>query len=138
MFVYIYYSSNLEIEPDMGLPANQLDLYMDEFFNYINSNTSLVSNTEHFIKSQIMHFQFVNIHPYYDINGRTSRTTSMWYLLNNDVYPYIIFNRGISLNKNLYYKIIRDVKQYRNVTFFLNYMLDNVKIEYKIKEDRGS
>ena len=53
----------------------------------------------------------------------------MWYLLNNEVYPYIIFNRAISLNKKLYYKIIREVKEYRNVTFFLNYMLDNVKIE---------
>ena len=113
----------------MGIPAKDLDRYMEEYFNYVNSNNNLSCSTDYFIKSQIMHFQLVYIHPYYDINGRTSRTTSMWYLLNNEVYPYIIFNRAISLNKRLYYKIIREVKEYRNVTFFLNYMLDNVKIE---------
>lgn len=127
--VYIYFSSNMDTEPDMGIPANKIDEYMKEYFDYVNSNNNLNCSTDYFIKSQILHFQLVYIHPYYDINGRTSRTTSMWHLLNNKVYPYIIFNRGISLNKNLYYKIIREVKKYRNVTFFLNYMLDNVKIE---------
>ena len=127
--VYIFFSSNLDVEPDMGIPAKELNKYMEEYFNYVNSNNNLSCSTDYFIKSQIMHFQLVYIHPYYDINGRTSRTTSMWYLLNNEVYPYIIFNRAISLNKKLYYKIIREVKEYRNVTFFLNYMLDNVKIE---------
>lgn len=127
--VYIFFSSNLDVEPDMGIPAKDLDRYMEEYFNYVNSNNDLSCSTDYFIKSQIMHFQLVYIHPYYDINGRTSRTTSMWYLLNNEVYPYIIFNRAISLNKKLYYKIIREVKEYRNVTFFLNYMLDNVKVE---------
>lgn len=127
--VYIFYSSNIEVEPDKGINELEIEKYMNEYFDYINSNNNFSCNTDYFIKSQIMHFQLVYIHPYYDINGRTARTASMWYLLNNNVYPYIIFNRGISLNKNLYYKIIRDVKQYRNVTFFLNYMLDNVKVE---------
>ena len=127
--VYIFYSSNIEVEPDKGIDELEIEKYMNEYLDYINSNNNFSCNTDYFIKSQIMHFQLVYIHPYYDINGRTARTTSMWYLLNNNVFPYIIFNRGISLNKNLYYKIIRDVKQYRNVTFFLNYMLDNVKVE---------
>ena len=127
--VYIFYSRNVEEEPDKGIDELKIEKYMNEYFDYINTNNNFSCNTDYFIKSQIMHFQLVYIHPYYDINGRTARTTSMWYLLNNNVYPYIIFNRGISLNKNLYYKIIRDVKQYRNVTFFLNYMLENVKVE---------
>ena len=127
--VYIFYSRNVEVEPDKGIDELKIEKYMNEYFDYINTNNNFSCNTDYFIKSQIMHFQLVYIHPYYDINGRTARTTSMWYLLNNNVYPYIIFNRGISLNKNLYYKIIRDVKQYRNVTFFLNYMLENVKVE---------
>ena len=127
--VYIYYSPSLEVEPDMGLPYKELNEYMNELFEFINQNNFDNSSTSHFIKSQIMHFQFVNIHPYFDINGRTSRTLAMWYLLNNKAYPYIIFNRGISLNKNTYYKVIRDVKLYSNVTFFVNFMLNNVKIE---------
>ncbi len=127
--VYIYYSNFMNVEPDVGIPATEIDRYMDEYFNFANGLENFSCSTDYFIKSQILHFQFVNIHPYYDLNGRTSRTTSMWYLLNNRVYPYIIFNRGINLNKNKYYKIIRDVKRYHNITYFLNYMLDTVKIE---------
>lgn len=127
--VYIFYSDNMDVEPDMGIDSKDLEKYMNEYFDYINDNTRFTSSTDYFIKSQIMHFQFVNIHPYYDINGRTARTISMWYLLNNKVYPYIIFNRAISLDKQRYYRVIREVKQYHNVTYFINYMLDNVRLE---------
>ena len=127
--VYIYYSSNISIPPHEGVDYNKLDKYMEEFFNFVNSNNNFDCNTDYFIKSQIMHFQFINIHPYFDINGRTARTASMWYLLNNKVYPYIIFNRAITLNKEKYYKVIRDVKKFHNITYFINYMLENVRVE---------
>ena len=83
---------------------------MNELFDFINKYSFNSSKTLEFIKSQIIHFQFVNIHLYYDINGRTARTTAMWYLLNKQIYPYIIFNRAISLNKNEYYKLIKNTK----------------------------
>lgn len=127
--VYIFFSANPYVSPDQGIDCNKIDRCMDEYFNYVNLNNTDNTLTSHFIKSQIMHFQFVSIHPYFDINGRTSRTLSMWYLLNNKAYPYIIFNRGIILNKNEYYKVIREVKKYNNVTFFINYMLNNVRVE---------
>ena len=127
--VFIFFSSNMDVEPDKGYNPENIEKYMDEYFNYAKDINIEDTMTSHFVKSQIMHFQFVNIHPYFDINGRTSRTTAMWYLLNNKAYPYIIFNRGIMLNKHKYYKVIKDVKEYHNVTFFVNYMLDNVRIE---------
>lgn len=108
--VNIFFSSNISVEPDKGIDPEKIEKYMEEYFNYVNSNNNLMSDTDYFIKSQIMHFQLVYIHPYFDINGRTSRTTSMWYLLNNKVYPYIIFNRGIGLNLKDYYQIIREVR----------------------------
>lgn len=127
--VFIFYSNNINVDPDMGIRSAQIEKYMNEYFDYVNDESGVKTSTDYFIKSQIMHFQFVNIHPYFDINGRTARTTSMWYLLNNKAFPYIIFNRAISLDKVRYYKVIRDVKKYHNVTYFLNYMLDNVKLE---------
>mgnify|MGYP003296361204 FL=1 len=75
-----------------------------------------------------MHFYFVYIHPYFDINGRTSRTVAMWYLLNNSIYPYIIFNRGINFDST-YDKTIRECKDRYEITKFLKYMLINVKKE---------
>lgn len=53
----------------------------------------------------------------------------MWYLLNHGAYSYIIFNRGIQQSKLKYYKVIRDVQKYKNVTFFLNYMMASLKVE---------
>ena len=115
----------------MGVHPDKVNEYMSRLYDYMQTedNLSTGSKTDIFLKSQIMHFYFVYIHPYYDINGRTARTTSMWYLLNKEAYPFIIFNRGISLNKKEYYRVITDVKRFKNVSFFLNYMMEHVRTE---------
>ena len=76
-----------------------------------------------------MHFYFVYIHPYFDVNGRTSRTMAMWYLLNKKIYPCIIFNRGISFKGLEYDKVISVAKVKRDITPFLAMMLDTLKLE---------
>lgn len=127
--VYIFDSVILLKEPDQGIDASLIDEYMNLLIEYINGSNDFTNMTDIFIKSQIIHFYFVYLHPYYDINGRSSRTTAMWYLLNNEAYPYIIFNRAIQLDKIMYYSVIRDGRKYHNATYFLNYMLKNVLIE---------
>ena len=127
--VYIYYSPVVWQDPDEGVPFEELEDSMNSLFEYLNDNHSVNSQTQHFIKSQVAHYYFVHIHPYFDVNGRTSRTLGMWHLLNNKAYPYIIFNRAIPLTIKKYYKVIRDVKKLQNVTLFLDYMMENVKLE---------
>lgn len=127
--VYIYYSSDVTKMPDMGLDASLIEDKMDELLDFMNNYSFDDTKTMSYLKSQILHFYFVYIHPYYDVNGRTARTTSMWYLLNNNVYPYVIFNRGIQINKNEYYKIIRETKKYSNISLFLKYMMNTVLAE---------
>lgn len=127
--VFIYNSSVVGKEPDKGIDHLEIEKYMDDLFRYINNGNDLDTKTDYYIKSQIIHFYFVYIHPYFDVNGRTSRTMSMWYLLNNEVYPYIIFNRGINFDKSTYYKAIVETKRYGNITIFLKYMLETVKLE---------
>lgn len=127
--VYIFYSAILSKEPDMGIDASLLEERMNILLEYLNSKNNFSCMTDYFIRSQIAHFYFVYLHPYYDINGRTARTTAMWYLINKEVYPYIIFNRAIQLDKNTYYTVIRDGRRFHNVTYFLNYMLKNTLIE---------
>ena len=68
----------------------------------------------------------VYIHPFFDVNGRTSRTVSMWYLLNNNAYPFIIFNRGITPNRRYYCNMIDYTEKYNNCTYFINFMLSTV------------
>lgn len=127
--VYIFYSSILSKDPDMGIDASLLEERINILLEYLNSKNNLSCMTDYFIRSQIAHFYFVYLHPYYDINGRTARTTAMWYLINKEAYPYIIFNRAIQLDKNTYYTVIRDGRRFHNVTYFLNYMLKNTLIE---------
>lgn len=119
--VYILKGGRLDIDPFLGMKSERLDYFMDMFLDYVNSN-SKDSGIEEFIKSQVMHFYFVYIHPYFDVNGRTSRTVSMWYLLNNKCYPYTIFNSAITYSRPNYDKAIEKSRT-GDVTYFLRYML---------------
>ena len=130
--VYVYESDVVTKPGDKRVDASKLDYLMNSLFEYINTDNSL-DITDFFIKSQIIHFYLVNIHPYFDVNGRTSRTLAMWYLLNNNAYSYIIFNRGINFDKSKYYEVIKKSRKYSNLNCFVNYMLSNVKEEL-IKE----
>ncbi len=130
--VFVFDSKVMTKEGDKRADPKKLDYLMNMLFEYINSSEDL-SITEHYIKSQIIHFYLVNVHPYFDVNGRTSRTLAMWYLLNNCAYSYIIFNRGINFNKTKYYDVIKTTRYFLNLNNFVDYMLTNVKDEL-IKE----
>jgi len=127
--VYIKKRDFLSVEPYEGVESSRIDYCMNTLFDYINDNSKKEEGIEAFIKSQIMHFYFVYIHPYMDVNGRTSRTMSMWYLLNKESYPYIIFNRAIAFAQSDYETFIIKARQYGDVTLFLKYMLENVQKE---------
>ena len=126
--VYILKGGYLSKEPFMGINEEKLDYFMNKLFDYINNDNN-TNELETFIKSQIIHFYFVYIHPYFDVNGRTSRTVSMWYLLNNKTYPYIIFNRAIAYSKSNYEHNIIKGRTYGDITLFIEYMLNSVLIE---------
>lgn len=131
--VYIFRTSKLSSlesdEVDKGMNPKELDSYMNNLFEFIKENDNKDTDTENFIISQIAHFYLVYVHPYFDVNGRTARTTALWHLINNKAYPYLIFNRAISFQKSTYHNVIQDSKEFYNLTFFLNYMLLNVKKE---------
>lgn len=126
--VYILKKGRLDMELAQGIDYSLIDRYMDIYFKYVKEGND-GSITDTFIKSQIMHFYFVYIHPYFDVNGRTGRTLAMWYLLNEEAYPYIIFNRAINNNASNYDEAIADTKNNANISFFIKYMMINVKKE---------
>ncbi|MBR3229348.1 MAG: Fic family protein [Bacilli bacterium] len=128
--VYILWDGRLDMRPIKGIKEEEIDNYMNKLLDFINSyetNTSM----DDFIKSQIIHFYFVYIHPYFDVNGRTARTLAMWYLLKEEAYPYIIFNRAISLNKSKYTYKLNDVRKRGDITLFLRYILKEVLKEFE-------
>ena len=128
--VYILRNGRLDDSAiDEGVLWTQIPYLIGKYFEFLHSLSFNESMTDEYIKSQIMHFYFVFIHPYFDANGRTSRTMALWYLLNKKDYPFIIFNRGISFAGAKYGKLIADAKDTKNLTKFLNFMLETVKLE---------
>ena len=127
--VYILDGGKLTGILDEGVNYQIIDNLIAKYFEFINNVSLGNSKTDEYIKSQIMHFYFVYIHPYFDCNGRTSRTMALWYLLKNKDYPYIIFNRGINFAGSKYDKIIKEAKETYDITYFLKLMLETVKIE---------
>ena len=101
-----------------GMSFDKVNYHMDKLFEFID-NYEAETEMDNFIKSQIMHFYFVYIHPYFDVNGRTARTVSMWHLINTKSYPYIIFNRAISLNKMKYTHKLNEVRRRGDITLLL-------------------
>lgn len=128
--VFILNSSFIECDYDKGIPADKVEEYMESCLNYINQKEEL-SPIDEFIKSQIIHFYLIYVHPYYDINGRTGRTLATWYLLNQNANPYVIFNRAITYSRDDYKKAIRKSRKKGNLTYFLDYILTSTLKELK-------
>lgn len=127
--VYILKNGRLDMELEEGVYYLKIAELMEYYFAFFNAPTFSQTMTDQYVKSQILHFYFVYIHPYFDVNGRTSRTMALWHLLNSQAYPYIIFNRGIGFAGSNYDRIIREAKYSGDLTYFLRFMMESVKLE---------
>ena len=110
-------------EKNEAINYNMIDDYMNRLFDFLNTYET-DSYTSKFLVSQISHFYFVFVHPYFDCNGRTSRTLAMWYLLNNKANAFLNFNRSIPFTKGKYNRVIAYSKSTSDLTYFLKYMLN--------------
>ena len=77
---------------DRGIPKEMIQEKMKELITFINKDGEK-SEINDFIKSQMIHFDFVYIHPFRDGNGRCARVLSKWYLLNHNNYYLSLVNR---------------------------------------------
>lgn len=111
-----------------GVPYRIVDKYVDYLLEYIK--TAKAENyTDNFIISQIVHFYLIFIHPYFDCNGRTSRTVAMWYLLNSKANAFLNFNRSIPFSKGTYNKSINKSRTTSDLTHFVKYILETEKAQ---------
>lgn len=127
--VYILDNANsmMSLSFQKGMAPKKIEESMNALFDFLD-NQKDEKPLDSYIKSQIMHLYFVYIHPYFDVNGRTARTLSLWYLLNKKAYPFVIFNRGISLSKLKYKDSIKKSLK-GDITPFLEYSLKTLKKE---------
>lgn len=105
-----------------GAPVNQLDELMEKLFNFIDEE----DNLSPLIKSAIMHFYFVYVHPFDDGNGRTARALSYIYLIKNGYEMFKHFSISYIINKYKiqYYKTIKNCEDYDlDITYFIEFIL---------------
>ena len=98
---------------------------MHQLENFINTNS-----TDPLIKMAIIHHHFESIHPFYDGNGRTGRIINILYLLLNDLLdsPVLYLSRYILRNRSDYYKLLQEVREKKNWTDWIVYMLQAVSV----------
>lgn len=121
------YPYGFKVESGKGLDPSLVPKCMEDLFKFLNKK-----DIDPFIKAQIAHFYFVFVHPYYDVNGRTARTLSIWSLIKSNKNPHTIINRGICFNKDSYLESIRKSLK-GDITPFLDFSLDTVKYELQMQ-----
>ena len=86
-----YRKENVCIGKNFGLDSNKVDEYMNDLFNYMNSDIDENSSKDLLVKIVIIHYYFEYIHPYYDFNGRTGRIVVLWKAINSGFYNELAF-----------------------------------------------
>ncbi|MCJ0088022.1 Fic family protein [Clostridioides difficile] len=102
-----------------------------KIYDFISKLIDFMENSKvsNLIKSAIIHFYFVYVHPFSDGNGRTSRALSYLYLIDKgyDTFKDFSISYMISKNRTKYYKAILDVENKgNNLTVFIEFMLKSI------------
>jgi len=108
-------------EPIYEGPDHQnVQALMDLLFVFINRDDDL----HPIIKSAIIHFYFVYVHPFFDGNGRTARCLAYMYLLQKgyNAFKFFSISSVVKEERSKYYKVIKDVEDNESdITYFLKF-----------------
>lgn len=124
-----------------GPNYQKVQLLMDSLIDFINREDDL----HPIIKSAIIHFYFVYVHPFFDGNGRTARCIAYMYLIQNgyDAFKFFSLSSLVKEERNKYYKAIKDVEDNESdITYFImfynNMILKSVaNILTRLKKELG-
>lgn len=104
-------------------PQNPEDIirFMNDLERYIHDDEV---PDDPIVKMALIHFQFENIHPFYDGNGRTGRIINILYLIKQGLLasPILYLSRYVIKHKALYYRLFQEAREsgdFRNwIEFF--------------------
>ena len=113
-------------------PQNEKDIrnYLKNLENFINNKDD---DIDPLIKMCLIHYQFENIHPFYDGNGRTGRILNVLYLVLNQLIdsPILYLSKYINETKQDYYRLFNDVRENNNYENWIIYILKGIEITSK-------
>jgi Fic family protein len=115
---------------DKGVDWQNLPKLIDLLMEHINKDKTY---EEHLITSHVIHFYLIDLHPYFDYNGRMARMLSFWYNYKN-VPSLILLLVSEAINNNYhkvnYYNVIMNSRKSGNdISYFLEYM-GNIILKY--------
>ena len=100
--------------------AARLDSEMENLFQWTNSEQVI----DLVLKSAILHFWFVTLHPMEDGNGRIARALSNMILMTKSPLFLYSISKHIAENKKSYYLVLEDVgKEFRDFASWLMWYL---------------
>lgn len=103
---------------------------MRQLLDFINTATS--EDVHPVLKSGIVHYEFVRIHPFVDGNGRVARalSTLMLFLHGYDIRKFFSLEEYFDKNARLYYESLQSVEASAgNLTSWLDYFTEGLSIE---------
>ncbi len=105
---------------DKGISAINVERKMKSLIDLMNSQTTYENRT----LASIVHFLFVEIHPYYDGNGRMSRLLTK-YMSKAETSGGVWskhMNKIIDWTRSQYYRVIKMTRVTNDLTYFVVYM----------------
>jgi len=103
-----------------GAPADQLDKKMNALYDFVNNYTI----DEALIKACILQYYFLDLHPFFDGNGRTARALMNKYLISQGYtfFKYFSISKILSEKRSQYYAAIKKCQNHDNdLTFFIDF-----------------
>lgn len=91
-------------------------------------NDDMDSSIDPLIKMALIHYQFESIHPFLDGNGRTGRILNVLYLVQQGLLPQpvLYLSSYINANKQVYYRLLREVTEKDNWQDWVMFLLTSV------------
>lgn len=117
-------------------PPVEVPFLMKRFLDWVNTTTADVLHPV--IKSGIVHYELVRIHPFLDGNGRVARATAtlVLFLEGYDVKRFFSLEEHYDSEPVHYYEALQSVgKQNGDLTLWIEYFVEGLAIELtRIKE----
>jgi Fic family protein len=117
-------------------PPVEVPFLIQNFLEWVNQTTAEVLHPV--IKSAIVHYELVRIHPFLDGNGRVARATAtlILFLEGYDVKRFFSLEEHYDTEPFHYYDALQSVgRQQGNLTLWIEYFVEGLAIELtRIKE----